>query len=149
MKIGELAKKTGCKVVTIRYYEKEGLLRAPERNSGNYRLYGQEDLDRLEFIRHCRRHGMQLGDIKNLLTLRDHPERDCTWVSDLLGSHIDNVQAQIHSLEHLKSHLEALRSRCSGGHSGATCGIMQGLDNKDLCCAACGCQPPESAVRKQ
>ena len=63
MKIGELAKKTGCQVVTIRYYEKEGLLPEPERSEGNYRLYSEADIERLRFIRHCRHHDMKLAEI--------------------------------------------------------------------------------------
>ena len=88
MKIGELSKKTGCKVVTIRYYEKEGLLKTPERTEGNYRVYSKKDMDRLEFIIHCRRHGMVLDEIKELLVFRDHPHTDCTWVTHLLRKHI-------------------------------------------------------------
>ena len=137
MKIGELAKKTGCKVVTIRFYEKEGLLSEPERTEGNYRLYGKEDLERLEFIMHCRKHGMKLDEIKKLLAFRDKPQRDCTWVTELINSHIENVDAQMRSLEHLKYHLEQLRHRCAGGHTGDTCGIMQGLGGRESCCATC------------
>ncbi|AOY60356.1 MULTISPECIES: Cd(II)/Pb(II)-responsive transcriptional regulator [Desulfococcus] len=142
MKIGELAKKTGCKVVTIRYYEKEGLLAEPERTAGNYRVYGRKDLERLEFILHCRRHDMKLGEIRKLLTYRDHPRQDCTWVAGLLDAHIGNVDEQIRSLQHLKHHLKQLRGRCAGGHSGETCGIMQGLENQELCCAACEREHP-------
>ncbi|MDL2209393.1 Cd(II)/Pb(II)-responsive transcriptional regulator [Desulfovibrio sp. OttesenSCG-928-O18] len=137
MKIGELARKTGCKVVTIRYYEKEGLLTDPERTEGNYRLYGKEDLERLEFIMHCRKHGMKLGEIRKLLAFRDRPQQDCTWVSELVDSHIQNVDEQIRSLEHLKYHLERLRHSCSGGHSGESCGIMQSLESHGACCEAC------------
>ncbi|MDL2317175.1 Cd(II)/Pb(II)-responsive transcriptional regulator [Desulfovibrio sp. OttesenSCG-928-A18] len=137
MKIGELAKKTGCKVVTVRYYEKEGLLTAPERSEGNYRVYGREDLERLEFIMHCRRHGMKLEEIRKLLAFRDQPQRDCTWVSELIGRHIDNVDEQIRSLEHLKYHLERLQRRCEGGHSGERCGIMRELDKPELYCETC------------
>ena len=137
MKIGELAKRTGCKVVTIRYYEKEGLLGEPERTEGNYRLYGKEDLERLEFIMHCRRHGMKLDEIRKLLAFRDRPQRDCTWVTELIDAHIINVDEQIKSLEHLKWHLENLRHNCAGGHSGEECGIMQSLDGRGSCCDSC------------
>ncbi|MDR2891556.1 MAG: Cd(II)/Pb(II)-responsive transcriptional regulator [Deltaproteobacteria bacterium] len=137
MKIGELAKKTGCKVVTIRYYEKEGLIPKPERTEGNYRLYGKEDLKRLEFIMHCRRHGIKPEAIKKMLAFKDNPQRDCTWVTELVGAHIAEVEAQIASLGHLKEHLEQLRHCCAGGHSGASCGIMQSLDSHGECCAAC------------
>ena len=138
MKIGDLAKKTGCKVVTIRYYEKEGLLSEPERTDGNYRVYSNDDLERLEFIRYCRRHDMGLGEIRKLLAFRDRPQADCTWVTDLVDAHIANVDEQIKSLEHLKRHLEQLRRRCAGGHSGQGCGIIQSLGSQDLHCESCG-----------
>lgn len=137
MKIGDLAKRTGCKVVTIRYYEKEKLLEKPDRTEGNYRQYGREDLERLEFIMHCRKHGMKLDEIKELLAFRDQPQRDCTWVTQLIDAHIGNVDEQIASLGHLKKHLEQLRHRCAGGHSGTACGIMQGLDSRGVCCDSC------------
>ena len=54
LKIGEVAKRTGCLVETIRYYEREGLLLEPARSEGNYRLYTDIHVDRLQFIRHCR-----------------------------------------------------------------------------------------------
>ncbi|MDR1947668.1 MAG: Cd(II)/Pb(II)-responsive transcriptional regulator [Desulfovibrio sp.] len=137
MKIGELAKRTGCRVVTVRYYEKEGLLAKPERTEGNYRLYGQDDLERLEFIMHCREHGMKPAEIRELLLFRDNPRRDCTWVSDLISAHIADVDERIASLKHLREHLEQLRGRCGGEQSGEVCGIIRSLDDR-TCCASCG-----------
>lgn len=136
MKIGDLARQTGCKVVTIRYYEQEGLLGEPERSESNYRLYNSADVERLKFIRHCRKHDMKLGEIRRLLAFRDDPEHDCAWVSDLLDEHIGNVDAQIRSLEQLKHYLQDLRGRCSGGKSGETCAIMRGLNDPSVCCCA-------------
>ncbi|MDR2850518.1 MAG: MerR family transcriptional regulator [Desulfovibrio sp.] len=135
MKIGELAKITGCKIVTIRYYEKEGLLTEPERTKAGYRLYGKEDLERLEFVLHCRRHGITRSGVKKLLAFRDKPQPDCSWITALFDAHVANADEQIRSLEKLKRHLEKLRNRCVSGDSGATCGIMQGLNNQELCCA--------------
>ncbi|ADD68712.1 transcriptional regulator, MerR family [Denitrovibrio acetiphilus DSM 12809] len=134
MKIGELSKKTGCKVVTIRYYEKEGLLKTPDRTDGNYRVYGKDDQERLEFIMHCRRHGMMLNEIKELLVFREHPHKDCTWVTELLENHIKEMEEQIKSLESLKSSLEGLKERCDGGLDGTLCPIMKQLNNGLLCC---------------
>ena len=92
VKIGELAKMTGCQVVTIRYYEKEGLLKRPERTERNYRLYGEEDMARLRFIRHCRQHGMSLDEIRTLLVYSDHPTGSCEWINALIrktyGGHV-------------------------------------------------------------
>lgn len=133
MKIGEIARLTGCKVVTIRYYEREGLLPAPDRSGGNYRLYSEQDLERLKFIRHCRRHDMGLDEIRKLLAYRDSPDQDCVWVSELLEAHVSNVDAKIASLMQLKHYLQGLRKRCSGGCSAATCGIMRGLNDAETC----------------
>ncbi len=138
LKIGDLARLAGCQAVTVRYYEREGLLAAPDRSQGNYRLYGEQDVERLKFIRHCRRHDMKLDEIRRLLAYRDHPERDCVWVSELLDAHVSNVEAQIQSLQRLKGYLQDLRGRCSGGGSAATCGIMQGLNNAEDC--GCGAE---------
>lgn len=137
MKIGELAKLAGCPVVTIRFYEKEGLLARPERSEGNYRLYGEADLERLRFVMHCRRHGMKLAEIRELLAFRDHPTSDCAWVHRLVDEHIANVEAQIAALEHLKAELTALRTAsahgpgCGAGHGG--CGIVASLSAADAC----------------
>jgi Cd(II)/Pb(II)-responsive transcriptional regulator len=135
MKIGELSKKTGCKVVTIRYYEKEGLLAEAERTAGNYRLYGQEDLSRLDFIMHCRKHGIKLDEIRKLLAFRDKPQHDCTWITELINVHIEDVDRQMRSLKDLKHILEQLRDRCAGRPRGKICGIIEGLDDRELCCA--------------
>ncbi|MDR2934364.1 MAG: Cd(II)/Pb(II)-responsive transcriptional regulator [Candidatus Adiutrix sp.] len=137
VKIGELAEKTGCKIVTIRYYEKEGLLPAPKRSAGNYRLYGKEDLYRLEFIMHCRRLSMNLAEIKKLLAYRGHPQGDCTWVSELIKTHIKEINGKIASLTHLKMHLEQLQHSCAGGENGEPCGIISNLDASKSSCGQC------------
>lgn len=141
VKIGELAKLADCQVVTIRYYEKEGLLAEPTRTSGGYRLYGQEDVERLKFIRHCRDHGMALADIKTLLSLRSAPGGDCTAVGQLVDRHIDEVERQIKSLELLKSQLVRLRNKCPSGGDMASCGILKSLTDRSVC----GCRPDEPA----
>lgn len=133
MKIGEVAKKAGCQVVTIRYYEKEGLLPEPERSEGNYRVYNEEHIERLHFIRHCRHHGMKLADIRELLAFKDNPQADCSWVSRMIGGHIEGVNKQIASLTHLKMHLEDLLHKCPDGHQASGCGIIQSLNQAEHC----------------
>ncbi len=80
MKIGELAKVTGTKAETIRYYERIGLLPKPGRTEGNYRDYGTGDQERLTFIRHARGLGFDIADIRSLLDLGEDPDRDCGGV---------------------------------------------------------------------
>ena len=132
VKIGELAKMTGCQVVTIRYYEKEGLLKRPERTERNYRLYGDEDIARLRFIRHCRQHGMSLDEIRTLLVYSDHPTGSCDWINRLIRTHIEAVEQQIRDLEHLKAHLESLYHKCDGSREGG-CGILKSLIDGENC----------------
>jgi len=132
VKIGELARMTGCQAVTIRYYEKEGLLQKPERTSGNYRLYGDSEIERLRFIRHCRLHGMTLSEIRSLLTFRDNPTISCDWINALVEKHITRVNDQIAELQHLKQHLQSLLRKCSGG-KGKECGILQSLNKGEEC----------------
>ena len=74
MTIGELARRTGCGIETIRYYEHEGLLPKPGRTSGNFRRYGQEHAELLSFIRHCRSLDMALNEIRILLRFRSAPD---------------------------------------------------------------------------
>ena len=132
LKIGELAKATGTQVVTIRFYEKEGLLRQPERTAAGYRLYSQEDVERLHFIRRCRQHGMNLAEIRDLLAYRDAPTPSCAWINELVEQHIAKVQEQIDSLLALKEHLEALRHTCSGS-DGQPCDIVHKLSHGQAC----------------
>ena len=132
VKIGELAKMTGCEVVTIRYYEQEGLLKKPERTEGNYRVYGEDAQERLRFIRHCRQHGMKLSEIRDLLAFSDNPTVSCDWVNNLIKQHIESVEKQINDLTHLKKHLESLYHKCDGGKK-SDCGIIKSLIDGENC----------------
>ena len=90
MRIGELADMTQTQVETIRFYEREGLLREPPRTGGNYRDYGQEHLERLAFIRHCRSLDMTLDEIRALLRFQDAPRENCHAVNEVLDQHIEH-----------------------------------------------------------
>lgn len=127
MLIGALAQKTDCEVVTIRYYEKEGLLPEPARSPNNYRLYDTSHIERLRFIRHCRSLDMTLAEIRFLLDLQDRPTQDCSEVATLLNAHILEVENRIQALLELKAHLLDLQSNCSVGESIENCGILRGL----------------------
>jgi len=73
LKIGELAARTDCPAETIRYYEREALLPPPTRSQGNYRMYGEQHVERLQFIRHCRSLQIGLTDIRALLEFKNNP----------------------------------------------------------------------------
>jgi len=127
MKIGELAKATHCQVETIRYYEREGLLPETVRTEGNYRVYGDEHVDRLSFIRNCRGLDMTLDEIRVLLRFKDSPLENCADVNDLLDEHIGHVAARIKELKELERQLKTLRENCRESQQASQCGILSEL----------------------
>lgn len=127
MKIGELAKAANCSTETIRFYEKEGLLPAPDRSDSNYRSYRGQHLERLRFIRNCRTLDMAHDEIRTLLTFIDHPQEDCAPVNDLLDEHIVHVDVRLAELQRLRKQLTGLRRQCATAQSIQECGIIHGL----------------------
>ncbi|MBI5921991.1 MAG: Cd(II)/Pb(II)-responsive transcriptional regulator [Betaproteobacteria bacterium] len=127
MKIGELAGVTGTPVETIRYYEREGLLAAPARSEGNFRIYADAHAERLSFIRHCRSLDMTLAEIRELLRFKDVPTGNCGEVNTLLDAHIGHVAARIRELRALEKQLKSLRERCHEAQDAAHCGILNEL----------------------
>ncbi|MFA7267704.1 MAG: Cd(II)/Pb(II)-responsive transcriptional regulator [Sterolibacterium sp.] len=127
MKIGELAGVTGTQVETIRYYEREGLLAAPARTEGNFRIYADAHAERLSFIRHCRSLDMTLAEIRALLRFKDAPTENCGDVNTLLDAHIGHVAARIRELRVLEKQLKSLRERCHEAQDAAHCGILNEL----------------------
>lgn len=127
IKIGELAKRTGAPVETIRYYEKEGLLPKSARSQGNYRLYREEHIERLQFILHCRTLDMTLDEVRTLLQYWDEPDRNCGDVDNLLDEHIRAVEIRMEELAKLKQHLTTLRQKCVNSAAAVSCGILNTL----------------------
>ncbi|BCN39560.1 transcriptional regulator [Alicycliphilus denitrificans] len=127
LQIGELAKRTACPVVTIRYYEREGLLPLARRSQGNFRLYGEAHVERLQFILRCRSLDMPLSDVRTLLSYRDSPTQDCGEVNALLDERIREVKSRIDALRELEHQLADLSDACSGARPVEACGILQGL----------------------
>lgn len=112
LRIGELARRTHCQVQTIRHYAREALLPKPMRSAGNYRLYGEEHVERLAFIRRYRSLDMALDEIRALLNFRDAPGADWRGVNNLLDEHIGHVAARIAELEAREKQLKKLRRLC-------------------------------------
>ncbi|HCA5285775.1 Cd(II)/Pb(II)-responsive transcriptional regulator [Acinetobacter baumannii] len=127
LKIGELSEKTSCSVLTIRFYEKEGLIPQPERNQGNYRLYSESYIDRLKFIVNCRSLNMNLNEIKKLLSYKDIPNQNCSEVNELIDSHIKEVQNNIRKQQKLIEQLLEIRKTCDGMCNADQCGVLKNL----------------------
>ena len=126
MLIGELARRTNTKVETIRFYEREGLLPAPERTSGNYRMYGEAHLKLLSFIRRARALGFSIDQVTALLELADCRDMSCEAVEAMAQEHLANIEAKIADLSALRRALSDLIGQCRRGTI-AECRILDAL----------------------
>jgi DNA-binding transcriptional MerR regulator len=124
--IGEVARRTGVKVPTIRYYEGIGLLPAPPRSEGNRRVYEEADLRRLAFIRHARELGFEVEAIRTLLSLQDNPDQSCAAADTIARARLAEVEQRIAKLLALKSELQRMVQHCSAGRV-SQCRVIETL----------------------
>ncbi len=129
--IGELSKRTGVKVPTIRYYEQMGLIDALERTEGNQRRYSNDGLKRLSFIRHSRELGFSIEDVRELLALSQHPEQPCGNAHDIATRHLADTRAKITKLKKLERELKRI-SACDAKSVGE-CAVIETLADHRLC----------------
>ena len=116
IRIGELSRRTGCNIETIRYYERVGLLPRPSRSTSRYRLYGDEDVSRLTFVRRSRELGFTLDEVRALLALSvDQDEETCSEVRELAAGHLADVRAKIADLRAMERVLAEAMRRCDAG----------------------------------
>lgn len=129
--IGQLSKRTGVKIPTIRYYEQMGLIASPDRSAGNQRRYSHDGMARLSFIRHSRDLGFSIESIKALLTLSEHPEQSCDDAHAIAHKHLADVQSRIVKLRRLEQELKRI-SQCDAGTL-ARCAVIETLADHGLC----------------
>lgn len=132
LSIGTLAKRTGTKVQTIRYYEEIGLMPEPGRTAGGQRRYGDSELDRLSFIRHARQLGFPLDAIRELLVLSDTPTQSCEEADTIATRQLKLVEQRIDRLQALRTELKRMIHECSGGNA-ADCRILGVLRDHSEC----------------
>lgn len=113
--IGEASRKSGVGIETIRFYERKGIVPRPERAANNRRLYSQDEVGRLRFLKRCRDLGFPLGDAKALLDLSDAQDEDCRSVKQIAETHLDNVRGKIAELARLEVALSELTANCETG----------------------------------
>jgi DNA-binding transcriptional MerR regulator len=111
--IGEVARRLALNPKTIRYYEQVGLIAEPERSGAGYRLYRHSDEERLRFIATARRAGFTLGEIKEMLALRDEGRPPCSYVAATVERKLGEVDRQLIELRQLKQELTALRRKAA------------------------------------
>ena len=113
MQIGELASRSGVPVKTIRYYEEIGVLAAPARTPSGYRSYDETALDHLAFVRAAQAVGLTLGEIRQIVALRERGQTPCTHVVDLLERRATEIDQRITDLQRLRGELHRLAGRAA------------------------------------
>lgn len=124
--IGELSKRTGCNIETIRYYERIGLMPPANRSDGGHRLYGEAQGRRLGFIRRTRELGFTLDQIRTLLTLVDEGRYTCAQVKRITVHHLEEVRSKLADLHTIERVLRDMAAQCGAG-SVPKCPVIDAL----------------------
>ena len=127
---GELARRSGLGIETLRYYEKVGLIPQPPRSSGGYREYPGETLQRLRFIQSSKQLGFSLGEIRGLLQLKDQRDTSCEKVRERALQKLVEVESKIEELERIREDLRELVELCDGSGAPEDCAIVTSLEEQ-------------------
>ncbi len=130
LRTGELAEQGGVNLQTIRYYEREGLLPKPPRSSSGYRFYPSDAVRRVRFIKRAQELGFSLAEIRQLLTIRVDPMKDCADVRRLAQEKIADIAAKIQTLERMSDVLTGLAGTCPGSGPASECPILESIDSE-------------------
>ncbi len=132
--IGRVAQETGLSVHAIRFYEREGLLKAPVRSEGRFRVFDQESVRELKFIGKAQELGFSLTEIRELLVLRRTGVQACSHVRDLLSKTLGRVDGKVEVLLKLQGELKAAMRKCnrdlkrSGNKPEESCPVLEELE---------------------
>lgn len=124
--IGGLSKRTGVNIETIRYYERIGVLPGAPRTNGGHRVYDEDHLKRLTFVRRSRELGFPLEEVRGLLRMVDGDGYSCDEVNALTLDHLADIRRKIADLKKLEKVLKDMAAQCEGG-SVPDCPIVDAL----------------------
>jgi len=130
MKIGEIAKRSGVGIETIRYYEREGLLLEPERRPSGYRQYAESTVERLEYIRRAKELGFTLAEVRELLELSFTAHAGCDHIRQRAEAKVADIEEKIRSLQQMKRSLGKIVERCRAKNSSDDCPLVHKTKRK-------------------
>lgn len=126
---GALAKHCEVNFETVRYYEKAGLIPEPSRTASNYRVYDEETVRRIRFVKRAQDLGFTLKEIKELFSLRARPRAGCADVRERARAKIQSIDEKIRTLRAMRRALSKLLSECSGRGGISECPILDALED--------------------
>jgi MerR family transcriptional regulator, copper efflux regulator len=130
--IGEVAERANVHIETLRYYERRGLVARPPRSASNYRLYSEDAVRRVRFIKRAQELGFSLNDIQELLSLRADSEAGCAEVRACAEAKMKDIDAKIGALTAMKYALSTLVAECSGEGPVSDCPILASLETQEV-----------------
>jgi MerR family transcriptional regulator, Zn(II)-responsive regulator of zntA len=130
LKVSEVAKTLGINPQTLYFYERTGLIPSPQRTEAGYRLFSEEDVERLRFIARTKTLGLTLDEIKELLALREGQALTCQAVYERLAAKLVQIESQVQQLQALQAELEPLLARCQI-HPDNACILLETLPNDE------------------
>lgn len=133
LRTGEVARRAGVNVETLRFYEREGILAEPPRRASGYREYPPETVDLIRFIKRAQELGFSLHEAKELLSLRQAPKRANRKVSRLVQSKIDEIDHKVQDLQAMRQALDELLCACRENAAARSCPIIQSLSECPRC----------------
>jgi MerR family copper efflux transcriptional regulator len=133
MNISMVADQSGVPAKTIRYYEGIGLIAAPPRSEGGYRVYTPRDVETLRFIQRARSLGFSVKDVGDLLALWHDRSRASSEVKAMAERHVAEIDRKIAELESMRGTLADLMAHCQGDDR-LDCPILEGLAGTGTCC---------------
>lgn len=131
MKIGQLAQRSGVNIDTVRYYERQGLLPRAQRLASGYRVYGENDVKRLRFVRRAKALGFTLVEVRELLGLSDHRDDDMAALKATALEKVADIKSKLAELERIRVALETLAASCPGHGALEQCPILNALAEDD------------------
>lgn len=133
---GELARRTGVNVETIRYFERIGVLAAAHRTAGGHRIYDERHVRTLGFIRRARNLGFTPGEVRAIVDLGGPGKAPCAEVREIAAHHLEQVRDKIANLLQIERALTLTIARCSG-RPGGECAVIDLIEGPDASPAAC------------
>lgn len=124
--IGDLARRTGTKINTIRFYEDIGLMPRAARTDSGRRRYDEDDVRRLAFIRNGRELGFSTDELRSLVSLSEQPDQDCGAAAAIAKRHLADIELRVVRLLRLRDELQQVASVCRGGRI-ADCRVMDAI----------------------
>jgi MerR family mercuric resistance operon transcriptional regulator len=129
--IGQVARRAGIGVETVRFYERQGLLAQPARRASGYRQYDEGVVARLRFVKRAKELGFTLKEIAELLALRLDPDTTCVEIRQRAQAKLADIEARIRDLQKIRQALLGLTASCTGSGPTSACPILEALDHQD------------------